>query len=116
MRHWFEHNGERMGTSGGNRLVAFTRVICPIGFDASDVLIGRDLVQKFWQHGRIPDVTAGDFDCPNLQRFFINSYMYLAPDAAFGATVLAGIPLTFTFGFDACAVDKEVQWTLGTSI
>ena len=43
------------GTSGGNRLVAFTRVICPISCDSADVLIGRDLVQKFWQHGSITE-------------------------------------------------------------
>ena len=38
-----------MGVSGGNRLVAFTRVIRPICGDAADVLIGRDLVQEFGQ-------------------------------------------------------------------
>ena len=51
------------GASGGNRLVAFTRVICPISCDAADVLIGRDLVQKLWQHGSISDVAAGDLAC-----------------------------------------------------
>jgi len=75
-----------MGTSDGNRLVAFTRVICPIGCDAADVLIGRDLVQKFWQHGSISDVAAGDLDRPNLQCFFVNSNMYFPRDAPFGAT------------------------------
>ena len=104
------------GTSGGNRLVAFTRVICPISCDAADVLIGRDLVQKLWQHGSISDVAVADLDRPNLQCFFLNSNMYFSPDAAFGAAMLAGVPLAFTFGLDICAVDKEVQWTFGASI
>ena len=30
--------------------------------------------------------------------------------------MLARIPLAFTFGLDACAVDKEVQWSSGTAI
>jgi hypothetical protein len=39
-----------------------------------------------------------------------------AVDTAFGAAMLAGVPLAFTFGLDTCAVDKEVQWTFGASI
>ncbi|EDZ42808.1 hypothetical protein RB2083_2323 [Rhodobacteraceae bacterium HTCC2083] len=42
--------------------------------------------------------------------------MYFSPDAAFGAAMLPGVPLAFTFGLDICAVDKEVQWTFGASI
>jgi hypothetical protein len=42
-----------MGISGGNRLVAFARIVSPVGGDAANVLISRDLVQKFWQHGSI---------------------------------------------------------------
>jgi hypothetical protein len=99
-----------MGTSGGNRLVAFSRVVGPICGDDADVLIGRDWVQKVGQHRSVPDVAAGDLNSPNLQRFFVNSNVYLAPDTPFGAATLSGIPLAFTFGFDPCAVDKEVQW------
>ncbi len=33
-----------------------------------------------------------------------------------GAAMLSGIPLAFTFGFDPCAVDKEVQWAGPTAI
>ena len=46
----------------------------------------------------IPDVAAGDFDCPNFQNFLVYTYVYLTLDAAFGATMLSGIPLSFTFG------------------
>ncbi len=50
------------------------------------------------------DVAAGDFDCPNFQRFLVYTYVYLTPDAAFGAAMLSGIPLSFTFRLDACAI------------
>ena len=105
-----------MGTSRGNRLVAFSRVIRAICGDAADVLIGRDLGQEFGQHGSITNVAAGDFDRSDFKRFLIDAYVYLTPDAAFGTTMLASVPLAFTFGLDACAVDKEVQRTSGTAI
>ncbi len=54
-----------MGVSGGNRLMAFTRVIRTICGNTADVLIGWDLVQEFGRHGSLPDVAAGDFDGPN---------------------------------------------------
>ena len=41
---WRDHC---MGVSGGNRLVAFTGVVRPIRSNATDVLIGWNLVQKF---------------------------------------------------------------------
>jgi hypothetical protein len=31
--------------------------------------------------------------------------MYLTPNTAFGAAMLARIPRAFTFGLDACAID-----------
>jgi hypothetical protein len=37
--------------------------------------------------------------------------MYLAPQAAFETTVLAGIPLAFPFSLDTRAVDKQVYWS-----
>ena len=101
-----------MGISGGNRLVAFTGVIRPVGGDAADILIWRDLVQKFGQHRSITDVAAGDLDCANLQRFLVDAYVYLAPCAASGAAMFARIPLAFTFGFDPRAVDEEIQRAL----
>ena len=38
--------------------------------------------------------------------------MDLAPYTAFGAAVLARIPLAFTLHLDPRAVDQQVQWTL----
>ena len=97
-----------MGTSGDNRLVIFALVIGPISGNGADVLIGRDLAQEFGQHGSITNVATGDFDSPNLQRFLVDPDMYLTPDAAFGASVLARVPLAFTLGFDPRAVDEEI--------
>jgi hypothetical protein len=77
----------RMGVSGGNRLAAFAGVIRPICGSAADVLIGRDLVLKIWQHGSVPDVAAGDFSCPNFQCFFVNSDVNLTPNTPFRATL-----------------------------
>lgn len=94
----------RIGVSGGNRLVAFARVIRPVCGDAADVLIRRDLVQEFGQHGSITNGAAGDFDRPHFKRYLIDTNVYLTPNAAFGAAVLACVPLAFTFGLDACAV------------
>jgi hypothetical protein len=54
---------------------------------AADVLIGRDLVLKIWQHGSVPDVAAGDFSCPNFQCFFVNSDVNLTPNTPFRATL-----------------------------
>ena len=37
---------ERMSATGGNRIMAFARVVGPVCGDAADVLMGRDLVQQ----------------------------------------------------------------------
>ena len=71
-----------MSIASGNRVVAFARVAGPVGSDQLNVLIGRNLVQQFRQHGRITDGAAGDLCRPNLQRFLVDTVVYLAPDAA----------------------------------
>ena len=96
------------GISGRNCLMAFARVIRPICGDTSDILISWDLVQAFGPHRSIPDVVGGDFDSPHLQRFFVDAYVNLAPDAGFWAAVLACVPLAFTFGLDACDVHSPL--------
>jgi hypothetical protein len=45
-------------------------------------MVGRDLVRETGQPGSIPDGTAGDFDCPNLQRLFVNSDVNLVPNTS----------------------------------
>ncbi len=73
----------------------------------------------------------GDLDGPYFQRFFVDAYVYLTPTSRDHAAhnpggqwmrrlepptarqhmftcvrgMLAGVPLAFTFGLDACAVD-----------
>ena len=56
-----------MGTPFGDGVVALAGIISPIGGDAGNVLIGRDLGQQFGQHGRVTNVAAGDLDRPDLQ-------------------------------------------------
>jgi hypothetical protein len=63
-----------------------------IGGDAGDLLTGRDLVEQFGQHGRVAYVAGGELGCPDLQCLLVNSNVDLAPDAAFRAAVLAGVP------------------------
>ncbi len=61
-------------------------------------------------------ITYGDFDCLNLQRFFIDPDLYLAPNAALWANVFASVPFTFPLGFDAGAIDPKVQRAAATPI
>lgn len=79
------------------------------GGDNVYVLIWKDLVQGFGQHGSITDAAAGDLDCPNLHRFRVDAYVYLAPYAAFAAAMFARMPLAFIFCFDPRVVDEEIQ-------
>ena len=72
-----------------------------------------DLIEQLSQHGRIPNVAAGDLDRPDLQRFVINTKVELTPHATFCATILSRIPFSFTLELDPCAVEQQVQWTLG---
>ena len=88
--------------------MAFAGVIRLICCDAADLLIGCYLIKKVGQHGRISNVATGHLDRTYLQRFFINPYMYLAPQTTFCAAMLASVPLTFSLNLDASTVDKEV--------
>ena len=58
---------------------------------------------------RVADIAGGELRRPNLQCLRVNSDVDLAPDAAFGATMLAGIPLAFTLHLDPRAIDQQVQ-------
>jgi hypothetical protein len=67
-----------------------------IGGDAADLLIRRDLVEKFGQHGRVADTAGFELRSPDFECFLISSSIDLAPDKAFGATVLARVPFPST--------------------
>jgi len=91
----------------------FRRPVCG---DTADLLIERDLVQELGRHGSIPNVASRDFNCPYFQRFFVDPYVYLSPDTAFGTAMFTCISLAFTFCFDACAIDEQVQWYFGIAV
>ena len=95
-------------TAIGDGVMALARVIGPVGSDAGDRLIGRDLVEQLRQQGRIPNVAAGDLNRPDLQRFLINPKVDLAPHAAFGTGMLARVPLTLAHDPDASAFDQKM--------
>ena len=79
-----------MSAAVGDRIVAFARVVSAVGGDAADLLVLRDLTEKIGQNGRITDVAPGDFDGPDLQRFFIDPKEELAPDAPFRGSDAGG--------------------------
>ena len=99
-----------MGVAGCNSVVAFTRVVGSIGGNAAEFLVWWDLFEQIRQHRRVANAAAGDLNGPYLQRFLINSYMYLAPKTPFGSIMLACVPLAFTLSFDARTIDQQVQW------
>lgn len=53
-----------MGIAGGNRVVAFARVVAPVCRDAADGLILWNLVEQLRQHGRIAHIACGDLHGP----------------------------------------------------
>jgi len=89
--------------------MAFTGVEGTIGSNAPDLLIGRDLVEQFGQHGRVAHVAGGELGRTDFQCFLVNSDVDLAPHAPFRATMFACIPLPFALDLDAGAVDQQVQ-------
>ena len=81
--------------------MAFARVEGAIGGDAGDLLIGRDLVEKFGQHPRglsrtsgvrpldVTDVAAGELRRPDPQCLLVDPDVDLAPYTALRAAMLA---------------------------
>lgn len=90
-------------------VVAFARIVGAVRCDRSDLDACRDLTQQLGQHWRVTDMAPGDLDGPDLQRLFVDAEMDLAPQASFRAAMLARMPLSFTLGLDAGAVDQQVQ-------
>ena len=101
-----------MGPAFGDGVVAPARVADPVGGDACNLLIGRDLAKQLRQHVPVAYVADGDLNRTDLQCLFIDPNVDLAPDAALGAAMLAGVPLPFTLDLDASAVDQEMQRAL----
>ena len=107
---------DRRGTTIGNGVMAFARVVGTIRSHAADLLVSWNLVEQIGQHRCISGVAARDLDCSDFQRSLINADVDLAPDAPFGAAVLAGIPFAFTLDLDAGAIDQQVQRALRATI
>ena len=88
-----------MSAAIGDGIMAFAGVVGSICGHKTNLLVGRDLVQKIRQYGGVPDMATCDLPLGRLlrnrlsamngsylQRFLINTNMYLAPQTAFGAT------------------------------
>ena len=89
--------------------MALSGVVGAVGCDTGDVRISGDLGQQFGQHGGIPNVAAGDLDCPDLQCLPVDPEMDFAPDAALRAAMLARVPLALSLDLGPHAVDQQVQ-------
>jgi len=123
-----------MSIPRSDSLMAFACVISPISRNTADLLIRTYLPQQVRQHGCVTNVTASHFNCPYLQRFFVdpplgewyirlpgNGCVSCATDGVWGRPlpgralqsnvprgVLAGIPFPFALSLDASAVNEKV--------
>jgi hypothetical protein len=99
---------DRSSATGSDGIVTLAGVEGTIGGDARNLLIWRDLVAPFGQHGRFAHIAGGAIGGSDFQRLLINPDEDLAPDAPYRAAMLAGIPLPLAHDFDAGAVDQQV--------
>ena len=88
-----------MGAAVGDGVVARAGVVGAGCGDRAelpaDVEIGGELAEQLGQHRRVTDVAASDLDGADLQRLLVDADVDLAPETAFGATILAGVPFAF---------------------
>ncbi len=97
------------GCPSGNHVVASARVIGPTSGDRGDLLIRWDLFQQVGQHRCIADFACGDADRADLQCFFVQPEVKLAPQALFASAMLASVPLAFTLSLDPGRIDQQMQ-------
>lgn len=64
----------------------------------------------------IADRTAGDFDGPDFQCFFVDTKRNFALNLLFCAAMLARMLLALALLLDAVAINQEVQWFLRPAI
>lgn len=86
---------DRGSAAGSDGIMTFARVKSAIRGDAADLLLGRDLVEQFGQHGGITYVAGGELRSLDLQCFLVDPDVDLAPHAPFRAAMFACIPLPF---------------------
>ena len=99
-----------MGATVGDSVVTLSSIVGAVCGDATDLFVHWYLAEQVGQHRGIADVAPGDLDGADLQRFLVDAEVDLAPDAPFGAAVLAGVPLTFTLDLDASAVRSPLGY------
>ena len=85
-----------MGVSGGNRLVAFARVVSGFCRDGPQPLFRWDLIEQLRQHESTAYIACRDLPSPTVKCFLIDPNGYLAPYLSFKAPVPAGVPFAFT--------------------
>lgn len=88
--------------------MAFVRIEGAVCRDACDLVVGWDLVKQFGQYGRVAHVAGGELRGQDFRCHFVNSDVDFAPDRAFRATMLAGVPRTFALYLDPGAVAQQV--------
>jgi hypothetical protein len=76
-------------TPFGDGIVALSGAIGPVGGDAGDLVIRRDLVEQLQQHRGIAHIAACERGGPDFQRLLVGPDVDLAPDAMSGAAMLA---------------------------
>jgi hypothetical protein len=80
---------DRSRPTGSDGVMALAGVEGAVGGDGPDLLLGRDLIEQLWQHGRVAHVTGGELGGPDFPCFLVNSDVDLAPDPPFRAAMLA---------------------------
>lgn len=105
-----------MSTAIGDGVVAFARVVRAVCRNAANLLVLRNLAEQIRQHRCIADMAPGDLHGPDLQRFFVDAEVDLAPYPAFRAAVFASVPFPFAFDLDPGAIDQQVHRPLGPAI
>lgn len=80
-----------MGDTISVSIVAFACVVGTICHDVADFPIRRDLAEQGRQNRCIANVTPGDLNRPDLDRFLDNPELDIVPDATFLASMLPGV-------------------------
>ena len=99
---FLQHTEMTAAVASGDGIVAPEHVVGPL----------RCPTAMWLQTVRGAHVAVGDLVHPDIHGFRVQSDVGPAPDAAFGAAVLAGVSRSVTPDLDACTVDQQVPRTL----
>ncbi len=70
-------------------------VVSPIGMEAGDGFVDRNLCPQIRQHRRITHTIAGDFNRADFQRLRVDAQMHLAPLSTVLGAMFFSFPLAF---------------------